>query len=99
MSRRLKDNTYSQKADRVRGSLFRHKDERHVCYVGSVITPLGIVDASTWIGLAAGTEDATYLAFVWRGREYRRTIRRGTSERGLVILAGRFAREIAGGAR
>lgn len=60
---------------------------------GEVVTPQGIVSVYS-------DERYTRLDFVYGGRLYMRNDRGGKrTERGLAILAGRFAREIAGGNR
>lgn len=61
---------------------------------GVVKTPDGIVEVYAQNG--DGQKDKlTRLDFVWNGRLHMRTIYQTFSKRGLSIVAGRFAREIA----
>lgn len=56
---------------------------------GIVVTPLGYVTAYA-------DSRMTCMRFIWRGREHARTIKRTRpTDRGLAVLAGKFAREIA----
>jgi hypothetical protein len=65
---------------------------------GSVITADGIVYVYSQGGVSDGNteSDATNLQIVVGGRLYSRSIAKRYTQRGLVMVANRFAAEIAG---
>lgn len=65
---------------------------------GYVTTPLGIVGVVVAETRDEPRDNDTRLTFVWRGQIHVRRLNRVLTERGVITVAGRFAREIAGGA-
>lgn len=61
-----------------------------IWYRGRVITRWGIVDVYS-------DDDHSRYDFACDGRHYIRTERRGRTQRGLAIMASRFAREVSHG--
>ena len=61
---------------------------------GSVITAHGIVYVYSQGG--ATEVPSTNLQIVWGGRLYSRTMKRRYTQRGLVTVANRYAKEVAG---
>lgn len=71
----------------------------YVRRVGHVVTPFGVVGVDSWLGMRPNRDSATYMQFVWGGREYARNLTRAlTTSRSIALAAGKFAHEIAGGA-
>lgn len=64
---------------------------------GYVTTALGIVGVVTGMRDHDTEDDHTRLSIVWRGRLHDRQYNRVFTERGIITLAGRFAREIVRG--
>lgn len=71
--------------NRVRGE--------HPYTTGAVGTPLGFVTIYSQVG--AGEKTMTRFDFIHKGRLQMRTVPRIFTERGLSIMAHRYAREIA----
>lgn len=63
---------------------------------GVVYTPLGIVNVYQSVPDTNEYAAISYATFVWKGRRYVRSFKPATY-RGLSILAGRFARDVAAG--
>lgn len=62
---------------------------------GYALTKWGIVGIYTQLGSKSSSDDYTRFFFVHADKEYTRSVNRYFSERYLLTMAGRFAREIA----
>lgn len=93
MAERFHD--WSMKIDRVRGFGIEERGQPGETYLqGEVITPQGIVTVYSQGGPRWFT--ASSYRIVVNGRLHTRGEKRRRTKRGLAIMAGRFAREIAG---
>lgn len=70
--------------------LMQECDSRYAYSRGAATTRYGIVT----VYMQADGEQHTRMSFVHNGREWTRTFARTFSERGLLIMAGKFAREV-----
>jgi hypothetical protein len=84
-------NEWNNKQDRVMGR-FHHDRGEHPYTQGCVFTPYGIV-AVYYQPRDERNQAYATLSIVLGGRHYNRLLHRDLTERGLVTVAHRFARE------
>lgn len=83
----------------VRGTFsIERRDDGGEQIDGTVATPHGYVHAaSDMLQVRGEWRHWTQIHFIWRGRAYWLYEKRSHTQRGLSILAGRFARDVVAG--